>query len=382
MDIRLTRRLAALLALAVWVGCSATPPPSEQARPVTEVLEKPAPVAAAPTPTPGVPSTAPIVLAPDSPAPETTTQPVPVTRPAVHTGAAIASVNNLPVSRDRLVELLVTTHGLDILQQLISLEAVEQSAQKRNLRITESDVQAEYKLALDAITPASVNEREKPTPEQKRKLLDEVLRRRGMSFEEFMLGMRRNAWLRKLAQKDLSFTEDQLQDEFNRTFGAKVQVRHIVCAKQENIEAARTEAIQGKDFADVARKYSEDSINGPRGGLLPPFSAGDTEVPQFIRDAAFELAGKPGGTMSNILKVKGRYHLLKVEKVIPPTLVKFEEYRDTCQKRLTERTLPSAMSSLHELIIKQAKIQIYDPTLQEQFEERRKTATMNQPQQE
>src|SRR5437870_9995798 len=68
-------------------------------------------------------------------------------------GDAIAIVNGKPLPKQDMVELLIESHGLEALQQLIVLELAHDEAERRGLTVSDADVQAEVKSALELMSP-------------------------------------------------------------------------------------------------------------------------------------------------------------------------------------------------------------------------------------
>src|SRR5262249_25628249 len=63
-------------------------------------------------------------------------------------GSAVAIINGRPVTREWLSTELIASHGLGLLLQRISLEAVRQEAQRENVSVSPADIEAEYSLTL------------------------------------------------------------------------------------------------------------------------------------------------------------------------------------------------------------------------------------------
>ncbi len=115
----------------------------------------------------------------------------------------------------------------------------------------------------------------------------------------------------------------QHQDEYR--IPETVTVRHILIktptpaadgkVDQKGVDAARTKAEDiekqlksGGNFADLAKKYSEDPGSAQNGGLLPPITRGRT-VPEF-EQAAF---GTPVGQTTAVIRTSYGFHILHVE---------------------------------------------------------------------
>jgi peptidyl-prolyl cis-trans isomerase D len=72
---------------------------------------------------------------------------------------------------------------------------------------------------------------------------------------------------------------------------------------------------EGGSFAELAKKYSEDTASAPQGGDLGPFTRG--RMVKEFEDAAFSL--KPG-EVSGLVRTQYGYHIIKVNSREVPTL--------------------------------------------------------------
>ena len=126
------------------------------------------------------------------------------------------------------------------------------------------------------------------------------------------------------------------QQRFNR-FAETRRARHILIRSQGEDDAARAKATElaqaarsGQDFAELARKSSEDQATAVKGGDLGFFGRGQM-VPEF-EEAVFAL--EPGGIAGPVKSSFG-YHVIKLEEVKPP--VGFEEARPELEAELSQR---------------------------------------------
>ncbi len=126
-----------------------------------------------------------------------------------------------------------------------------------------------------------------------------------------------------VTEADLQAYYNQHQDEYR--IPETVTVRHILIKTptpgadgkidQKGVDAAKAKAedIQkqlkaGGDFAELAKKYSEDPGSAQNGGLLPPITRGRT-VPEF-EQAAFNT---PKGQTTGIIRTSYGFHIIRVE---------------------------------------------------------------------
>ncbi|MFO0837087.1 MAG: peptidylprolyl isomerase [Phycisphaerae bacterium] len=278
-------------------------------------------------------------------------------------GDAIALVNGEPISRQRLIDAVLEAHGLPVLQQIIVLDLAKQETRKRGLTVTAGDVERERQDALERIKPNDPNLQ--VHAEDRLRALDQVLEDRGVSATEFMISMERNAHLRKLVSADLKISDDDLREEFARTYGEKVLVRHIQLADRRGVDQAVDALSRGEDFAEVARRLSRNPDSAARGGELPAFTFDDSTYPALLREAAFSL--KPG-EVSAPLQVERMTHILKFEKRIPPENANFEDVRGAVEARVRDRATRLKMNELAQELFRKAQVRVLDPALREKYD--------------
>ena len=293
-------------------------------------------------------------------------------------GNAVAFVNGAPLRRDKLVEVLMDAHGLSVMQQLIMLELAQQQTRRLGLTVTPADVQAEFAQSLTRIAPEADELSKSLGDAEREQALDALLAQKGISRVEFMIGMERNAHLRKIVERDFRVDDATLREEFARTYGERVQARYILIRLEDSrrINEAQSLLKQGTEFAEVARRLSQDPDTAPRGGELAPFSFADNSVPAALREAAFALSP---GEVSNPIHIDRNFYILKLERRLPPENVRFEDVRTVVEARLRERKLPEEMGKLATDLFRQAKVQVVDRKLREQYEALLRQSTVETP---
>ncbi|MGB0717091.1 MAG: peptidylprolyl isomerase [Phycisphaerae bacterium] len=253
-----------------------------------------------------------------------------------------------------------------MLEQLIVLDEAERAAARRGLYITDKDVEREYETALLLLTNplASVTTGE-VDKEIAERALNRVLAERNVSREEFMLGIRRRAYLKKLVESEMQFTQQQLQAEMQRLYGERIRVRHIQLAVPRHIQRMKSQLAAGGNFAMLAQQHSANLLSAKDGGLLQPFSASEEGVPEAFRRTAFAL--QPG-EVSNPIRVGEWYHLIKLEERLPAIQKNLETARPELEASLRDRTLEPAIQKKYESLLRNARITIDDPVLEAAFE--------------
>ncbi len=141
----------------------------------------------------------------------------------------------------------------------------------------------------------------------------------------------------EVTPEELQAYYKQHQDEYR--IPETVTVRHILIktptpdangkVDQKAVDAARAKAEDiekqlksGANFADLAKKYSEDPGSAKDGGLLPPLTRGRT-VPEF-EQAAFNT---PVGQTTGVIRTSYGFHIIHVEAKQEPRLKPLDEVK-------------------------------------------------------
>jgi peptidyl-prolyl cis-trans isomerase D len=149
---------------------------------------------------------------------------------------------------------------------------------------------------------------------------------------------------------------NQHQDEYR--IPETVTVRHILIktptpdangkVDQKAVEAARAKADDiakqlkaGANFADLAKKYSEDPGSAKDGGLLPPITRGRT-VPEF-EQAAFNT---PPGQTTGVIRTSYGFHIIHVESKQEARLKPLEEVKAEIEPILRKQKAAAEAQSI------------------------------------
>jgi peptidyl-prolyl cis-trans isomerase D len=170
----------------------------------------------------------------------------------------------------------------------------------------------------------------------------------------------------KLADK-ISVSPTQLQQYYNQhqdeyRIPETVTVRHILIKTpapdadgkidQKGVDAARTKADDiakqlksGANFADLAKKNSEDPGSAENGGLLPPLTRGRT-VPEF-EQAAFTT---PAGQTTGVIRTSYGFHIIHVEGKQQARLKPLDEVRSQIEPLLKQQQVSGEVQKLADSV--------------------------------
>jgi len=148
----------------------------------------------------------------------------------------------------------------------------------------------------------------------------EMLEKNGIDLAFVKNDIKQGTMIRKYLDKVLAQYMEITDDEVKAAMeGDKsATVRHILLMTQgkndeekqdirKKMETILAEAKGGADFAELAKKYSQDPGSKDKGGLYDKFARGTMVKP--FEDAAFNL---PVGSISEIVETQYGFHILKI----------------------------------------------------------------------
>ena len=313
-----------LLLIAAAASCRKAPAASATTTTTTSVPAAPATASAAS----GAPGTA----APNSPGRAAAVKPMPVQLPAV-----LARVNGEEIGRwefDVAVKRMEQRAGgplppekrdeilRGVLDQLVAYHLLAQESRKRNLDVTDADVDKRMTEIRGGF----------PTEDA----FKQGIAAQGVTVDQLRTQTRTSMQVQKVidtavasqvsvADSDVEGFYKQNIDRFKQ--GESVHASHILIGVPQNATPeqktqARTKAQTvltrirgGADFATVARSESQDPGSAQNGGDLGFFTKGQM-TPAF-EDAAFKLKT---GAVSGVVETPFGFHIIKVsEKKAPHT---------------------------------------------------------------
>lgn len=151
----------------------------------------------------------------------------------------------------------------------------------------------------------------------------------------------------KAYQSKINISDDEIQDYYDENqkefeTPKTVQARHILFkldkdAPGEQVEKIRNKALKimkmarkGKDFAQLAKKYSEGPSKD-KGGFLGTFKK-ETMVKPFA-DKAFSMEA---GEISDPVRTRFGWHIIKVEKTNEASVLSLEQAKKKIKEKLIE----------------------------------------------
>ncbi len=184
-------------------------------------------------------------------------------------------------------------------------------------------------------------------------------------IEDFKKRLLWAEYIRDLSRKDFSknITDAELKKFYNEhlkdyTEPEKVHAKHILVKTKAEAEKVLAELKKGADWNEVARKYSIDKSNASKGGDLGTFSRGRMVKP--FEDAVFSM--KPG-EISQPVKTKYGYHIIKLISKIPPKVKPFEMIKNVVRNRYINEMRRNLIDKEREKLYAKYGAVIYDKNI-------------------
>ncbi len=247
----------------------------------------------------------------------------------------------------------------EVVNSLIDSELLYQDALKKGIKITEKQLDGE----MAGIKKKFPND----------KAFVDALSRAGMTLEDLKNDIRHGLAVKKLVDdyiaKDVKVSDAEVKkfyDDNPDYFKQPEQVRasHIIVRvppkagkKKEQdaldkIKKAQKELKEGKDFAAVAKKYSEGP-SASRGGDLGYFQRG--QMVKSFEDVAFKMKKDE---VSDIVRTRFGFHIIKVTDRKPAGKLAFEKVKDDIKDYLQKQKTQKAVDAYVAKLRKTAKIKV------------------------
>ncbi len=245
--------------------------------------------------------------------------------------AVVARVNDEVITKGELYDFLVKENGQTALNSLIATKIVELEAKSQDIKATAEDVQKE----IDAIAEQYGGQ----------EAFEQFLEMYGYSLDDIKNNIEMNLNIKRLLEPDIKIEEDEVKAYFEANkerFDVKEQVKasHILVDSEDKAKEVKEKLLAGEDFAELAKDYSIDTGNNQQGGELGFFSRG--QMVQEFEDAAFSLEI---GKISDPIKTKHGYHIIKVEDRKQAKEATYEENKAAIKEILFQEKLPTSYNT-------------------------------------
>ena len=250
-----------------------------------------------------------------------------------------------------------------VLDQMINTELLAQNAEKEGIKVTDKDIQASYN---DLKTYVNSDKEIKGAAEELG-ITDDFLKEQAKLSLLIQKSQEKFYSEEKVSDAEMKKYYDEHIDEYKKD---EVEASHILIKTTDDANKPLPEAEQkkakekaekvlkevkaGGDFAELAKKYSQDPGSAANGGALGAFGKG--MMVQEFEDAAF---GMEPGEVSDLVKTDFGYHIIKVTDRIKET-TSFEEAKEGIKEEILKNKYGEKIAELQ----KKAKIENVEKSIE------------------
>lgn len=274
----------------------------------------------------------------------------PLPRPGRPTHNVMALVNGKDISREALVEACVQRFGEDVLESLVNKRLITNHCANHNITVTQAEIDAE----IDRMAKRFQLGRDQ--------WLQMLEKERGVTAQEYARDI---VWptlaLRKLADKELQVSPEEIQKAYEREFGPMVRARLIAVSDGAKARQIHAQLVANPEsFAKAAIEHSEDVNSASIGGLIQP-------IRRHVGDPAIEAEAfrlQPG-QISSIIQVAQQFIILKCDEQLQAQPMPLAQVQERLVERIKEEKLRDAATGIFEKVQKTAVVKnVYnDPAL-------------------
>ena len=274
-------------------------------------------------------------------------------------GRPAAIVDGTTCSWAELQPWLAEASGGAVLQELAIDRRLKREFEGRGLALAaEAVMQERANLARSLSLSAGRG------PDDGEVLVQRLRRERGLGDQRFAALLRRSAMLRQLVQSEVVVDEESVKRAWAARFGKRYRTRVIIVTTHAQASALLAQLTgAGADlparFSRLAMESSTDE-SAARGGVLPPWSPEDPNIPLLLRQAG---AGTAPGELSQILALDTGFGLLLVEGVVPETGRMLAEARSELEFEVRLRQERLLMDRLAAKMLQEAQVVPQDRAL-------------------
>jgi foldase protein PrsA len=285
--------------------------------------------------------------------------PVPIQSNSVPTKSiekdeTVATIGNLSISRQQLVDQLLSGYGSQALRTMMLSEAVNEEANSLGIRVTDNELEQELSLMKQGYDDE----------EQFYKAMDEQL---GMNREEVREEAHYRLLLEKLSIRNVDVTPseiDQYLEEHREEFkpSKQYQIAQIVVESKEEAQGLLNQLVDGVDFGTLAKRYSLDEFTADEGGNVGWVEEHDPFVDPGILQAVLSMkVGEVTGPIQTeegfiLVQLNGRSE----EELSPKTT---EEIRMDVRRQVALGKAVS-LKDLEQMLLDKYNAKVLEPSLQ------------------
>lgn len=249
------------------------------------------------------------------------TPPAPAPLPAAGTeGSKTVAIiyGSVAVTQEEFGKFLTDRGGADKIDLYVNKRIIETEAARMKIEVTRQEMEAALKQDMEGI---SVNYND---------FVKIVLPKYGKTLFEWMEDVvRPRILLGKMCKDEVKVTDDDLKIQYERIYGEKRRVQMILWPLSDDpktVQKKWDDARKSQDEYDAAARAQPNPSLAAAKGEVAPIGRHLPSEDKIVEETAFKLKA---GEVSEILRTKQGWVVLKLKEVIPPNAnTTFEKEKD------------------------------------------------------
>lgn len=244
----------------------------------------------------------------------------------------VATVNDKVITEGELNHLLQSQYGPNTLDALITNKIVELEAEKKDITLTDEEIEEEYNAYADAYGGEEA--------------LLKAIKSYNLTKDDVINDVKIYLLTLKVMEDYIGVTDEDVKTYFeenkeNFSTSEQVEASHILVEDEATAKEVIDKLNAGEDFATLAKEYSTDKSNAEKGGELGFFKRG--EMVSEFEDAAFAM--NVGDVSKEPVKTEFGYHIIKVTDKKEAKEADFETSKEEARKMLVEERVNEQYST-------------------------------------
>jgi foldase protein PrsA len=214
---------------------------------------------------------------------------------------AVAQIGAVQIKQSELANNLYTTHGAELINQMLDRDAIQMEADEIGLKLTRADIDEELKRMQQGYESEAL-------------FYKSMKEQVGMTESELRQDVNFKLLLERIATKDIHVSDEEIakykiehSEEFKNT--VQLHIEQIETASMASALKVLELLNKGNDFKKVAMENSTDTATATDGGDLGWVEEDDPFIPAPILQSAKVLSV---GETSQPIKVDLHYYIIRL----------------------------------------------------------------------
>ncbi|WHY00831.1 peptidyl-prolyl cis-trans isomerase [Neobacillus sp. DY30] len=239
----------------------------------------------------------------------------------------VASVGSSEITRQEWLNELEVRYGKDVLKDMIDQKVIKEMAAKYNIKVSEKDVEREYRILQTTYSSPGENKR---TSEK--------------NWKEHI----RNSLLQEeILTRDVEVTEKEMKAYFEEnkklfTIPDAYHVSHIIVKSSNEAEKAIKELEEGSSFSALAMERSIEEFSANDGGDIGFIMEGEERYPSEYLKVAKKLKE---GTWSDPIQVEQGFAIVKLEGKMKGKKYSYKDVKQQIRREIALEQMKNSASA-------------------------------------